>query len=121
MWNPQGYGAPDIPGNRAQAYYPGDKYVDVVGNDLYDIKGKAEWVANEALYKAHPGKPYSFPEWGLWGIDDPVFIKKMADFVRTHKRTEMLAYFESVAGSIFDLQTKPLSKAAYRRYITPLG
>ena len=92
-----------------------------VGNDLYDIKGKAEWVANEALYKAHPGKPYSFPEWGLWGIDDPVFIKKMADFVRSHKRTEMLAYFESVPGSIFDLQAKPLSKAAYRRYITPLG
>jgi len=121
VWNPQGYGAPNIPGNSAQAYYPGDKYADVVGNDLYDIKGKAEWVANEALYKAHPGKPYSFPEWGLWGIDDPAFIKKMADFVRTHKRTEMLAYFESVPGSIFDLQTKPSSRTAYRRYITPLG
>lgn len=121
VWNPQGYGAPDIPGNTAQAYYPGDKYVDLVGNDLYDIKGKAEWAANEALYKAHPGKPYSFPEWGLWGIDDPAFVKKMADFVRTHKRTEMLAYFESVPGSIFDLQTKPLSKAAYRQYITSLG
>lgn len=121
IWNPQGYGAPNIPGNRAQAYYPGDKYVDVVGNDLYDQKGKAEWDANEALYKAHPGKPYSFPEWGLWGIDDPTFIKKMGDFVRTHKRTEMLAYFESVPGSVFDLQTKPLSKAAYRREITSLG
>ena len=32
-WNPQGYGAPDIPANSAQAYYPGDRYVDVVGND----------------------------------------------------------------------------------------
>jgi len=121
VWNPQGYGSPDVPGNAAQAYYPGDNYVDLVGNDLYDIKGKAEWGANEALYKAHPSKPYSFPEWGLWGIDDPAFVKKMADFVRTHKRTEMLAYFESVPGSIFDLQTKPLSKTAYRRYITPLG
>ena len=65
---------PDIPANCAQAYYPGDKYVDVVGNDLYDIRGKAEWAANEALYKAHPGKPYAIPEWGLWGIDDPSFI-----------------------------------------------
>jgi len=121
VWNPQGFGDPDIPGNSAQAYYPGDNYLDLVGNDLYDIKGKAEWDSNEALYKAHPGKPYSFPEWGLWGVDDPVFIKKMGDFVRTHKRTEMLAYFESVPGSIFDLQTKPLSKAAYRSYITSLG
>ncbi|HVH51952.1 MAG TPA: glycosyl hydrolase [Gaiellaceae bacterium] len=121
VWNPQGFGAPNIPGNKAQQYYPGDAYVDVVGDDIYDQKGKAEWGAADALYKAHPGKPFSFPEWGLWGIDDPAFVKKMADFVLTHKRTEMLAYFESVPGSIFDLQTKPLSKAAYARYITPLG
>ena len=31
VWNPQGYGCPDLPGNSAQAYYPGDRYVDVVG------------------------------------------------------------------------------------------
>ena len=121
VWNPQGFGDPDIPGNSAQAYYPGDAYVDVVGDDLYDIRGKAEWDAANALYKAHPGKPFSFPEWGLWGIDDPAFVKTMGQFVRTHRRTEMLAYFESVPGSIFDLATKPASKAAYRRYITPLG
>ena len=121
VWNPQGFGDPDIPGNSAQAYYPGNAYVDVVGDDLYDIRGKAEWDAAKALYKAHPGKPFSFPEWGLWGIDDPVFIKTMGQFVRTHRRTEMLAYFESVPGSIFDLATKPKSKAAYRTYITSLG
>jgi hypothetical protein len=121
VWNPQGYGAPDLPGNSAQAYYPGDAYVDVVGNDLYDIRGKAEWAANEALYRAHTTKPYSFPEWGLWGLDDPVFVKQMADFVKTHRRTELLAYFESAPGSVFDLATKPRSKAAYRALISPLG
>ena len=121
VWNPQGYGAPDIPANSAQAYYPGDPYVDVVGNDLYDQRGKAEWDANEALYKAHPNKPYSFPEWGLWGIDDPAFIRTMGTFVRTHRRTEMLAYFESSPGSIFDLETKPKSRAAYRAVITTLA
>lgn len=121
VWNPQGYGDPDIPGNSAAAYYPGDAYVDVVGNDLYDQKGKAEWDANEALYKAHPGKPYSFPEWGLWGLDDPDFVRHMGQFVRTHPRTEMLSYFESVPGSIFDLETKPKSRAAYRAVITTLG
>lgn len=121
VWNPQGYGAPDLPGNSAQAYYPGDAYVDVVGDDLYDIRGKAEWPAAAALYKAHPGKPFAFPEWGLWGIDDPAFVEKMATFVKTHGRTEMLAYFESVPGSVFDLASKPKSKAAYRRLISPLG
>ena len=45
----------------------------------------------------------------------------MSTFVRTHRRTEMLSYFESVPGSIFDLQDKPKSKAACRALITPLG
>ena len=43
------------------------------------------------------------------------------DWAKTHRRTELLAFFESRAGSIFDLATKPASRAAYRRYITPLG
>jgi hypothetical protein len=121
IWNPQGYGSPDIPGNSAQAYYPGDKYVDVVGDDLYDIRGKAEWAAAERLYKAHPHKPFAFPEWGLWGVDDPSFILKMAAFVKTHRRVELVSYFDSNPGSLFDLGSKPKSLAAYRKAITPLG
>jgi len=121
IWNPQGYGAPNIPANSAQAYYPGDAYVDVVGNDLYVQNGKAEWAANERLYNAHPGKQYSFPEWGLWGMDDPAFVETMCAFVRTHARVELVAYFESVAGSVFDLATKPRSRAAYKKCLTPLG
>ena len=78
VWNPQGYGSPDIPANSAQAYYPGDAYVDVVANDLYLQATGAAWEANEALYRAHPRKPYAIAEWGLWGIDDPSFVEKMA-------------------------------------------
>jgi hypothetical protein len=33
----------------------------------------------------------------------------------------LLAWFESRPGSVFDLANKPASRAAYRRYITPLG
>jgi len=121
IWNPQGYGSPDVPGNSAQAYYPGDRYVDVVGDDLYDIGGKAEFAAADKLYKAHPSKPFSFPEWGLWGIDDPKFVQQMATFVKSHPRTKLLSYFNAKPGSIFDLASKPKSLAAYKRYILPLG
>jgi hypothetical protein len=121
IWGPQGYGSPNVPGNSAQAYYPGDAYVDVVGDDLYDIRGKAEWAAAERLYKAHPWKPFAFPEWGLWGIDDPAFVRRMAAFVKGHRRVEMISYFDSKSGSIFDLATKPRSRAAYRSLISPLG
>ena len=84
VWNPQGYGAPDIPANAANAYYPGDAYVDVVANDLYDQGFKAAWDANDALYASHPRKPFAIGEWGLWGIDDPAYVERMATFVRSH-------------------------------------
>jgi hypothetical protein len=121
VWNPQGYGSPDVPGNRAQAYYPGDAYVDVVGDDLYDIGGKAEFAAADRLYRAHPSKPFGFPEWGLWGLDDPAFVRDMARWVKAHPRTELLSYFNSKAGSIWDLASKPRSRATYRQLIVPLG
>jgi hypothetical protein len=121
VWNPQGYGSPNIRGNRAQAYYPGDAYVDVVGDDLYFIRGKAEWKAADALYRAHPSKPFAFPEWGLWGIDDPSFVARMAAFVRSHPRVELISYFNAKRGSLFDLGSKPRSLAAYRKLIVPLA
>jgi hypothetical protein len=121
VWNPQGYGAPDIPANSAKAYYPGDGYVDVVANDLYLQSTGAAWEANEVLYAAHRNKPYAIAEWGLWGIDDPTYVEKMAAFVKSHRRVELLAYFNSKPGSIWDLESKPRSRAAYRKHITPLG
>jgi hypothetical protein len=121
IWNPQGYGSPAVPGNSAQAYYPGNPYVDVVGNDLYFIRGKAEWAANDRLYRAHPSKPYAIPEWGLWGLDNPDFVRTMGRFVRSHGRVELISYFNSKPGSIFDLATKPRSRVAYRQAITTLG
>jgi hypothetical protein len=122
VWNPQGFGAPDLPGNSAQAYYPGDAYVDVVGDDLYDIRGHgATWAAAQKLYAAHPSKAFAFPEWGLWGFDDPQFVRDMAKWVHTHRRTEFIAYFEGKPGSVWDLATKPASRAAYRALISPLG
>jgi hypothetical protein len=122
VWNPQGFGAPNLRGNSAQAYYPGDAYVDVVGDDLYDIRGHgATWAAAQALYNAHPHKAFAFPEWGVWGFDDAGFVRDMATFVRTHRRTEFIAYYGGRPGSVFDLASKPASRAAYRAVISPLG
>ena len=122
VWNPQGFGAPDVPGNSAQAYYPGDAYVDVIGDDLYDIRGHgATWAAADALYKAHPRKAFAFPEWGLWGFDDAAYVRDMAKWVKQHPRVELIAYYAGRPGSVFDLASKPASRAAYRTLITPLG
>ena len=121
IWNPQGFGSPNVRGNMPAAYWPGNKYVDIVGNDLYNIGGQAMWGAADKLYDRFPDKPYAFAEWGLWGQDDPGFIREMRSFVRTHRRVKLLVYYNHDAGSIWDLKSKPASRRAYRRLITPLG
>jgi hypothetical protein len=105
----------------AQAFYPGDRFVDMVGNDMYASRaGIAAHGANEALYRAHPGKPYALPEWGL-SIDDPGFVKKICTFLKTRPRTKLAAYYDARPGSPYDLGSKPAARAEYRRCITPLG
>jgi hypothetical protein len=122
IWNPQGFGSPDLEGNSAAAYYPGDKYVDVVANDLYDYGRGVEWEANLDLYRAHPDKPYAIGEWGLGpGIDHPDFIQKMANFASSHPRVKMIIFYRSLSGSDYDLANKPKSRAAYKQYILRLA
>jgi len=45
----------------------------------------------------------------------------MARFARTHRRLELLVYANGKPGSLFDLASRPRSRAAYRLLITPLG
>jgi hypothetical protein len=95
----------------ATAAYPGDDYVDIVGLDVYD-KGLGpvwdsstqSWLDPVAAFAtlrddlaaqrdfaiAH-GKPVSYPEWALTGVDgkvnsgvggdDPTFIQGMSDWI----------------------------------------
>jgi hypothetical protein len=124
-WSPLAGGTPRVPGNAPAMYYPGTAYVDVDGADIYDeaLTDTAPWSDLESLYQlalSHR-KPFSVPEWGLIGVDDPAFVKHMCTFLSTHRATEMQAYFEGNPGSRLDLATKPKSKAMYRQCLTPLA
>ena len=120
IWNPIA-GLDTRSARPAQAFYPGNPYVDMVGNDMFANRaGVASHAANEALYRAHPGKPYALPEWGL-SIDDPGFVKRICTFLKTRPRTKLAAYYDASEGSPYDLGSKPAARAAYRRCITPLG
>jgi hypothetical protein len=102
---------------RAAAAYPGDRYVDYVGMDIYDqswaphrksaTKRWSEFVnQNDGLnwhaqFSAAHNKPMSFPEWGLvkrmdghGGGDNPYFIEQMHKWIQTH-RIAYHVYFES--------------------------
>jgi hypothetical protein len=125
VWSPLASDAPRVPGNAAASYYPGAAYVDVEGGDIYDerLTDTAPWAGLQALSnaaRAH-GKPFAVPEWGLSGVDDAAFVRHMCSFATAHPATELLAFYDSRAGSSFDLQPKPLSREAYRACMTPLA
>jgi hypothetical protein len=122
IWNPLGWPDPDVPGNQPERYYPGDAYVDVVGGDVYKTASNVgHTTALDTLYAAHPNKPFSIPEWGLNGVDDPGFVARIAAWIRAHPRTEVAVYYNGRGGSPFDLARKPRSRAAYVRLIVPLA
>ena len=117
LWNPQGEGSPAVRGNSPRDYWPGGAFVDYVGDDLYEIGGRASWPEMDALYKAYP-KPFVIAEWAPWGYDSPGFIKRMFAWAASHPRTIGLIYFDrgwSHGGGTFLLKSKPRSLAAYRR------
>jgi len=117
LWNPQGEGSPNVGGNHPRAYWPGPGYVDYVGDDLYEIGGRASWSLMDTLYKTYR-KPFVIAEWAPWGYDSPGFVNKMFSWARSHSRTIGLIYFNkgwSRGSNTFSLKAKPRSLAAYRR------
>jgi hypothetical protein len=116
IWNP-------VAGiSLATEFYPGNAYVDMVGNDMYaSTPGIASYAANEQLYRRYASKPYALPEWGLQGIDDETFVRRICAFLKARARTRLAAYYEARPGSPFDLASKPKSRAEYKRCVTPIG
>ena len=108
--------------NAIEPYWPGDRYVDVVGPDIYKESGAPPWAAFTTQYgfamKHH--KPFVVPEWGFIGVDDSAFVHDMCTFVRGHA-VEALLFFRSKPGSPFDLSTKPKALAAYSACVPLLG
>jgi hypothetical protein len=45
----------------------------------------------------------------------------MAGWLHTHPRTEFVSYYSGRPGSVWDLASKPKSRAAYRQQIAPLN
>jgi hypothetical protein len=111
VWNPQGAGAPNVRGNQPANYYPGKRYVDYVADDMYEIGGRAYWRGMQPLYNY--GKPFVLGEYAPWGNDDPAFVSKVLNWVRTHPRTAALVYFQ-FSRPAFRLSSKPRSLKVYR-------
>ncbi len=118
VFNPQGEGKPNVPGNQPKDYYPGRAFVDYVANDVYAQSGRVHWVANEALYRRYaPHHPFMMAEFAPWGYDDPAFVRQMFRWASSHPRTVALVYFNGTSGTTFRLSVKPRTLAQYRAFV----
>ncbi len=89
---PQAKGSPDIPANGPENYFPGKKYVDWVGGDVY---GKYPSLAGlTSIYRKFGKLPYLVGEWSPWNRDDPAFVKSLFGWAKKHSRTRMLVYYQ---------------------------
>lgn len=96
---------------KAQAAYPGDEYVDVIGIDAYDwnnedpingVGGLNEW----AKFARDHDKFLSLPEWGTHGGadgrgDNPKFVEDVLAWAKENRgRLVMMSWFDETADYI---------------------
>ena len=126
----------------ARKAWPGDKYVDIVGVDSYDMWPAATTSRNwngqvNGKYglnfwlrfaKAH-GKKLSVPEWGVYpgraahrvsGGDNPYFVSKMVGYFRANAgNLAYESYFNESAsyykGSLYGPTQAPKAARAYKQ------
>jgi hypothetical protein len=116
QWVPMTAGSPDIAANRPGAYWPGAAYVDWVGTDLYSRFPNFRALDRFVAARRYRGKPFVFGEWGMWGRDDPSFMRRFFDWVAGHRQVRMLAYNQgNRTTSQFRLYRYPRAARAMRQ------
>ena len=116
VWSPLPGGSPATRKNRPIRFYPGAKYVDWVGTDIYSRF--PVWKSLKKFYKTKKWrrKPFALTEWGVSAGDDPKFVKRLFAWVRSHKRTRMLIYYQDFGTSnSYRIQNYPKSRHVIAR------
>jgi hypothetical protein len=120
IWSPMTGGSPLIAALRPRLFWPGARYVDWVGTSFYSKYPNFRYLT--PYYKrfaARFRKPFALVEWALWGSDDPNFVRTLFAWIRSHRRTRMIAYNqENLSNGPFVLAHYPRSAEVIRREIT---
>ena len=117
IWSPQTIGSPNRAGNSARAYWPGSKYVDWVGADIYSkFASPGIRAALSRFYSQYKKFPFVIGEYSPWNNDrSGSFVRWLFKWARQHGRTRMLIYYRSVIeGSTFDISHYPGAEKALR-------
>lgn len=86
-------GDPDIPENQWESYYPGDEFVDWVGQSVYRTDLSIFDSINEFYteFALHKNKSYIMSQWQL-DRDDPVFVDSLLYWAQTNNLVQGIVY-----------------------------
>jgi hypothetical protein len=116
QWVPMTAGSPNIDANRPGRYWPGSRYLDWVGTDFYSRFPNFGGLSRFYNTRRYARRPFVFGEWGMWGRDDPAFMRSFFDWVAAHRRVRMLAYYQgNQITSPFRLYRYPKAARAMRK------
>ena len=93
LWVPQTHGSPNIVENLPRAYWPGSRYVDWIGADIY--AKFPNFAGLNRFYKEFRGKPMLIGEWSPWDYDAASFVTRLFGWARRHERVRMLVYYQA--------------------------
>jgi hypothetical protein len=118
MWVPQTFGSPNIAGNQPADYWPGGKYVDWVGFDIYS-KFAGAFDEGKAFFDRYRHKPFVIGEYGPWDNDyGGSFTGELFRWAEAHDRVKMLLYYRGVdPDNAFNLQFYPGARKAIRHHL----
>jgi hypothetical protein len=118
MWVPLSFGNPEIPKNHPRFFWPGRRYVDWVGTTWYSPYRSTAAMLRMLRFPLWRKKPFAFAEWGVWGRDNPSFVRQFFRFLKANRRVRMAVYYQSaMLKPEFRLSTHPLARAVLRQLV----
>jgi len=123
MWMPLTISNPYTRKNRPMAYFPGRRYVDWVGTDIYaKYATPGVWRALNQFFRSKPLRrfPFAIGEYGPWDNDhNGRFVRRLFRWAKKRRRVRALIYYRSVnADNLFNLQHYSGARRALRRLLS---
>jgi len=118
MWVPQSFGSPNIAGNQPDDYWPGGRFVDWVGIDIYS-KFAGAFDEGRAFFEKYDRWPFVIGEYGPWDNDyGGAFTGELLRWIEAHDRVKMALYYRSVStDNAYNLQFYPGAAKALRNHM----
>ena len=120
IWSPQTIGSPNVPGNRPARYWPGRRFVDWVGADIYSaFASPGIWSAFKGFYRRWRHHPFVVGEYSPWNNDyRGHFTRRLFNWAEDHGRVRALIYYRSVSpDNEFDINHWTNARRAIRHHL----